>query len=414
MLNTHARELARTQTFILAGGQGERLQPLTALRPKPAVSFGGMFRIIDFTLANCMHSGLPNVLLLTQYRHDELHRYIREGWWDLWKTSSTEREPLRCLQPVNGKRYRGTADAVFQNAGLLNADSEFALVLSGDHIYQMDYRDLLRQHAETNADLTIAAVEYPLDEASHFGVLEVDDSLRVTGFEEKPANPRPLPANPSLALVSMGVYVFKKSVLLASLRAVCESGTGYDFGHHIIPTLIHSSRSYAYDFREEKENTPAYWRDIGTIDAYYAANMDLVQENPPFVPCPSRHPAFRDALRTRVHSDSRVVHSVLSPCVQIDGDVEIDSAILLPGVRVGKGSRVRRAIVEEGVVLPEGFNVGFDLVHDRNQHRVTESGIVVISQTPGNTKPINLPLVFNNARTGTAKSVHADAIRATA
>jgi glucose-1-phosphate adenylyltransferase len=361
-----------------------------------------------------MHSDLPTVLLLTQYRHEELHRYIQEGWWDLWNDSSTEREPLRCLQPVNSKRYRGTADAVFQNTELLNEDSEFVLVLSGDHIYRMDYRDLLRQHAETNADLTIATVEYPLDEASHFGVVVVDDRLRVTGFEEKPANPRPLPTNPSLALVSMGIYVFKKSVLLASLRAACESGTGYDFGHHIIPALIHSSRSYAYDFRDEKENTPAYWRDIGTIDAYYAASMDLVQENPLFDPCPTRHPTPRHALRARVHADSRVAQSVLSPCVQIDGGVEIDRAILLPGVRVGEGARIRRAIVEEAVQLPAGFNVGFDLEHDRKQHRVTESGIVVISQTAGNAKPINLPLVFNRARTGTAKSVHAGAVRATA
>ena len=414
MLNIHARELARTRTFILAGGQGERLQPLTASRPKPAVSFGGMFRIIDFTLSNCMHSGMAAVSLLTQYRHEELHRYLRESWWELWNGSSTEREPLRCLQPMNGKRYRGTADAVFQNAELLKDDSEFVLVLAGDHIYRMDYRDLLRQHVETNADLTIATVEYPLDQASHFGVVEVDDSLRVAGFEEKPASPRPLPANPSLALVSMGVYVFKKSVLLAALRAVCESGIGYDFGHHIIPRLIDSPRSYAYDFRDEKENTSAYWRDIGTIDAYYAASMDLVQENPSFDPCPIRHPAPRHPLRAQVHSDSRVAQSVLSPCVRIDGGVEIDRAILLPGVRVGKGARIRRAIVEEGVQLPAGFTVGFDLEHDRKEHTVTDSGIVVISQTASNAKPINLPLVFNSVRTGTAKSLHVDAVRATA
>jgi glucose-1-phosphate adenylyltransferase len=414
MLNTQARELARTQTFILAGGQGERLQPLTTLRPKPAVSFGGMFRIIDFTLYNCLHSGLSAVSLLTQYRHEELHRHIRESWWDLWNGSSTEREPLRCLQPVTGKRYRGTADAVFQNAELLSENSEFVLVLSGDHIYQMDYRDLLRRHVETNADLTIATVEYPLDEASHFGVVEVDRSLRVTGFEEKPTNPRPLPGNSSRALVSMGVYVFKKSVLLASLRAVCESGTGYDFGHHIIPTLIHSTRSYAYDFRDEKENAPAYWRDIGTIDAYYAASMDLVRENPPFDPSPIGHPAPRHRLRAHVHLDSRVAQSVLSPCVRIEGGVEIERAILLPGVRVGKGARIRRAIVEEGLELPEGFSVGFDGEQDRKQHSVTNSGIVVISHTPGKTKPIDLPLVFTNARARTANSVHGDAVRATA
>jgi glucose-1-phosphate adenylyltransferase len=413
MLNTYARELARTQTFILAGGQGERLQPLTTLRPKPAVSFGGMFRIIDFTLSNCMHSGLSAVSLLTQYRHEELHRHIREGWWDVWNAASTKREPLRCLQPVTGKRYRGTADAVFQNAELLNEDSEFVLVLSGDHIYQMDYRDLLRQHVETNADLTIATVEYPLDEASHFGVVEVERNLRVTGFEEKPANPRPLPANPSLALVSMGVYVFKKSVLLGALRAVCDSGIGYDFGHHIIPTLIHSTRSYAYDFRDEKQNAPAYWRDIGTIDAYYAASMDLVRENPPFNLLRTA-PASQHALRAHVHLESHVAQSVLSPCVRIERGVEIDRSILLPGVRVGKDVRIRRAIVEEGVELPAGFSVGFNVEQDRKQHNVTNSGIVVVSQTPGNVKPKHLPLVFAGAGARTANTRHADVVRATA
>jgi glucose-1-phosphate adenylyltransferase len=323
---------------------------------------------------------------------------------------------------VSGKRYRGTADAVFQNAELLNGDSEFVLILSGDHIYQMDYRDLLRQHIETNADLTIATVEHPLAEASHFGVVEVDASFRVTGFEEKPAHARPLPTDPSQALVSMGVYVFKKSILVDSLRAVCEPGLGYDFGHHIIPTLIHSARTYAYDFRNENTKTSAYWRDIGTIDAYFAASMDLVQETPQFDPyfndsqpaTPTRHPAPKHALRARVHSDAYVAQSVLSPRVHVEAGAEINGAILLPGVRVGKGARVRRAIVEEGVELPAGFNVGFDLEHDRKHHTVTGAGVVVIGKTPNNIKPLGLPLVFNSLEMRNAKKVHSHAVRATA
>ena len=415
-------EVARTQTFILAGGQGERLHPLTVSRPKPAVSFGGVFRVIDFTLSNCLHSGLSQVRLLTQYKSEELHRYVREGWWDLWNGTPSDREPLLCLAPSSGKRYRGTADAVFQNAELLDTDSEFVLVLSGDHIYQMDYRDLLRQHVETNADLTIATVEHPLQEASQFGVVEVDETFRVTGFEEKPRNPRPLPSDASLALVSMGVYVFKKSVLVGSLRAVCESGSGHDFGHDVIPELIHSARTYAYDFRNKNQNASGYWRDIGTIDSYYSASMDLVQANPPFDPyfndsgpsSPTRHPTPPHALRGRVHSDARIAQSVLSPGVRIEAGAEIDAAVLLPGVRVGKGARVRRAIVEEGVELPAGFQVGLDLDYDHQHHTVTEAGVVVISKTRSNSKRMGLCVVFNSPQRETVKRVDDNAVRATA
>jgi glucose-1-phosphate adenylyltransferase len=381
-----------------------------------------MFRIIDFTLSNCLHSQLRRVSILTQYKSEELSRYVREGWWDLWSNTGTNRDQLVCLPPVSGKRYRGTADAIFQNAEMLYADSEFVLILSGDHIYQMDYRDLVRQHVETNAELTIATVEHPLEEASHFGVVEVDASFRVTGFEEKPANPRPLQTDPARALVSMGVYVFKKSILVNSLRAVCAAGLGYDFGHHIIPTLIHTARTYAYNFRNERKKTPAYWRDIGTIDAYYAASMDLVQQTRRFDPyfndnqpaTPTRHPAPKNTLRARVHSDAYVAQSVLSPGVHIEAGADIDGSILLPGVRVGKGARIRRAIVEEGVELPAGFKVGLDVEHDRKHHTVSQTGVVVIDKTPSNIKPVGLPLVFNSARMRTAKRVHTDAVRATA
>jgi len=416
-------ELARTQTFILAGGQGERLQPLTASRPKPAVSFGGMFRIIDFTLSNCLHSHLSRVSILTQYKSEELHRYVREGWWELWNSSfGNHQEQLVCHPPVSGKRYRGTADAIFQNAGLLNDDSEFVLILSGDHIYQMDYRDLLRQHLQTNAEVMIATVEHPLEQASQFGVVEVDATFRVTGFEEKPAKPRALPAKPSHALISMGVYLFKKSVLMDALRAVCASGLGYDFGHQIIPTLIHSARTYAYDFRNEKEKTSAYWRDIGTIDAYYAASMDLIEETARFDPyfndsqpaTPTRHPTPKHALRARIHSDAYVAQSVLSPGVHIDAGAEIHESILLPGVRIGKGARIRRAVVEEGVELPPGFQVGFDLNYDRQHHTVSETGVVVVDTTPSNIKPLGLPLVFNRARTRSIRRIHSHAVHATA
>lgn len=393
-MNSTAPETMRTQAFILAGGQGERLHPLTVARPKPAVSFGGAFRIIDFTLSNCLHSGLDRVSLLTQYKHEELHRHVREGWWDVWNNASRHREPLTCLSPSSGKRYRGTADSVFQNAELVSHDCDSVLILSGDHIYQMDYRDLLRQHAETDADLTIATAEYPLNEASRFGVVEVDSNFRITGFEEKPANPRSLPADPSKALVSMGIYVFKKSVLLEALEALCGSGLGHDFGHDLIPALIRSVKTFAYDFK-------SYWRDIGTIDAYYAASMDLTREEPLFA-LPAAQPASRLNKLARLRSDAEVSGTVLSPAVRIGAGATIMDSVLMPGVRVGKGAKLHRVIVEEGVHIPDGLCAGFDVQHDRQHHTVTASGVVVISKEPVVTKVNVARFVIPKANTACA------------
>jgi glucose-1-phosphate adenylyltransferase len=391
--------MGRTQAFILAGGQGERLQPLTISRPKPLVSFGGMFRILDFTLSNCLHSGLQDVSILTQYQHEELHRYIRQGWSRFWHSSSPDRSPLVCRPPVSGKRYRGTADAVFRNSEVMSEKSDFVLILCGDHIYQMDYGDLLRHHMETNADLTIATVKHPLRAASQFGVLEVDQAFRVTGFQEKPRAPHPLPFDSSMALVSMGVYLFRKSVLLRSLRAVCDSGTGYDFGHDVIPGLIDSGGVFAYDFRDRVRETTRYWRDIGTLDAYHAASMDLVESDGPFDPYandawpsqPTRHPfATETAEPARVESGAQVIRTVLSPGVQVERGTTVYESILMPGVHIEKGAHLRRAIVEEGLHIPAGFRAGFDLSEDRLHHVVTDNGIVVISRVFARQKPATL------------------------
>jgi glucose-1-phosphate adenylyltransferase len=360
------RHLLRTSTFILAGGLGERLYPLTQSRPKPAVSFGGMSRIIDFTLFNCLRSGLSRVSLLTQYKYEELHRYIRVGWSDLWNGIAACREPLLCLPPLTGKRYRGTADAIFQNANLVDSDSDFVLVLAGDHIYQMNYRDLISRHIETNAELTVAAVEYPLQDAGSFGVLQVDESLRITGFEEKPSTPCGLASNPSMALVSMGVYVFDRPTLLAALNLLCGSGNGFDFGLHIIPALIHSVRAYAHSFRNRTQNAPGYWRDIGTIDAYYNASMELLRT--------------RSQTGARIGAGARVSRSVLSTGVEVEKNATVYDSILMPGVRVGKGAQLRRVIVEEGIQVPAGFCAGFDIEQDRIHQIVTEKGVVVIAQ----------------------------------
>jgi len=396
MADTTARDLVRTSAFILAGGQGERLYPLTESRPKPAVSFGGMFRIIDFTLLNCLRSGLSRVSILTQYKYEELHRYIRKGWSNLSKRTTACQEPLLCVPPLPGKRYRGTADAIFQNVNLVPSGSDFVLVLSGDHIYQMDYRDLICHHIATNAELTIAAVEYPLREASGFGVIEIDETFRITGFEEKPPIPCPLASNPSMALVSMGVYVFNKPTLFGALDLFCGSGNGFDFGHDIIPALIRSLRTYAYDFRDKTQNAPCYWRDIGTIDAYYSASMELLQAASPFDPYskwawtsrPIRHPSIRNRVPVRhtsprIDVGAQVGRSVLSPGVEVEENATVYDSILMPGVRVSKGAQLRRVIVEEGVHIPVGFCAGFDLEQDRIHQIVSEKGVVVIAREPG-------------------------------
>jgi glucose-1-phosphate adenylyltransferase len=386
---TSTNGLPRTQAFILAGGQGERLYPLTMNRPKPAIPFGGMFRIIDFTLSNCLRSKLKNVALLTQYRHEELHSYIRDSWSGLWNPTGRGAEPLVCLAPSSGKRYRGTADAVFQNLEWLGSDRpEYVVILSGDHVYQMDYRELLAQHVDRDADATIATIEYPLRDASHFGVIDVDANFRVTGFEEKPSNPRPLPSHPERALISMGIYAFKTDVLIESLIKNCEQGFGYDFGHNVIPALIRSARVYAYDFRDEVHDGPRYWRDIGTLDSYYQANMDLVRPGSPFRPYTNDGESPATAAGTdgvwpenaRVHSDCHVVHSVLSPGVRIEKGATVIDSVLMPGVHVGPGATIRKAIVEEGVEISANCRIGLNVEEDLRNYIISPAGVVVVSE----------------------------------
>ncbi len=359
---------SRVQTLILAGGEGERLFPLTLSRPKPALPFGGSFRIVDFTLSNCVHSGLKDVTLLTQYRHHDLYSYIRRGW-------STP----ACLPPAPGRRYRGTADAVFQNLSIMDSKCpDYVLILSGDHVYNMDYRDLIAQHVATDADVTISAVEHPLRDASHFGVLEVDDRFRVKGFEEKPKNPRPLVSRPDRAFISMGIYLFKREVLIERLIETCGRHEGYDFGHHVIPSMIESSRVFAFDFRDEVLDTPRYWRDIGTIDSYYEASMDLTGPASILNSC-LHHPMPSRSrwIRPRVQSNSHISRSVLSPGVCVEEGACVADSVLMPGARIGRGAVVRRAIIEEGVYVPAGSRIGADTEEDRKRYAVSASGVVV-------------------------------------
>lgn len=319
--------------------------PLTLNRPKPAVPFGGTSRIIDFTLSNCVKSGLSGIKLLTQYKHEELHRYIRHQWRD-----RAGNHPI-CVPPVSGKRYRGTADAVFQNLAAEERSPDFVLVLSGDHIYEMDYREMLLQHAATDADLTIGTVEHPVRDAFRYGVVEVDSEFRVTGFEEKPQNPRPLPSNPAMALVSMGIYVFRTDCLLQMIGS-----EAHDFGKDVIPRLMGAAKVHAYDFQDPVAQTPRYWRDIGTVDSYYESSMDLR---------PSKQP----------------LDSVLSPGVEIEPDARVEACVLMQGVRIGRGARVRKAIIDENVYIPAGSKIGYDQESDCQKYFVTTTGITVVRET---------------------------------
>jgi glucose-1-phosphate adenylyltransferase len=392
MNNKAVCSLPRTQAFILAGGQGERLLPLTSNRPKPAIPFGGSSRIIDFTLSNCLNSKIAQVALLTQYRHHELHRHVHQNWVDLWQERMHDRQHLHCLPPASGKRYRGTADAVFQNLPVIHsAVPEYVLILSGDHVYDMDYRELLARHVDAKADVTIATLEHPVQLASQFGVVEVDKTFRVTGFQEKPSQPRALPSRLDKALVSMGIYVFSTDILIRALIENCDRALGYDFGHHVIPSLINSSRVYAFDFRDEVHDSPKYWRDIGTIDSYYEASMDLARGRV------SLNVTLTARSSASVSESARVSHSVLTSGVRIEQGASVENCVLMPGVRVGRGARLRRAIVEEGVQIPRDFEVGWDSEKDRKHYAVSRSGIVIVSETPIASKPIPFPFQTTQA-----------------
>src|SRR5262245_45492071 len=379
-------DLSRMQALILAGGEGKHLFPLTLNRPKPVMAFGGIFSIVDFTLSNCLRSKLTSVALLTQYQHEQLRGYIRYGWTGVWNNSRAHPQPLVCLPPSTEARYRGTADAVFKNLSILESTRpDFVLIVSGGHIYDMDYRDILAQHVEMHADLTIATVERPLKDAAQFGVVEVGETVRITGFEEKPLDPSTLPSRGDRALISMGVYLFKTDVLIRSLMENCERGFGYDFGQHVVPSLIGSARVFAYDFRDEFENAPRYWRDIHTIDGYYDANMDLVRPSP--ASNLYRHPAavgnnIGCSRSATVHVYSHVSQSVLSPGVRIEERASVQDSILMPGVWIGPGAAVRHAIVEEGVHIPAAFRVGWDADEDRKRYVISPAGVVVVTETP--------------------------------
>jgi glucose-1-phosphate adenylyltransferase len=388
--------------IVLAGGAGERLYPLTKDRAKPAVYFGGPYRIIDFTLSNCINSGLRKIFIALQYKSLSLTRHLRFGWSVVADELGEFIEVLHPQKRVGENWYLGTADAVFQNLYSIERETpRHLIVLSGDHVYKMDYARMLRFHLERGAGATMAVIEVPTEEAHRFGVMQVDAEDRLTGFLEKP---RDLPPGEQV-LASMGIYIFDMNVLVPALEEDARQQSSHDFGKDIIPALIPSVPIYAYRFYDENKKAAKYWRDIGTLDAYYEANMDLCQVNPEFnlydpewplrthqVQAPPAKFVFADEGRRCGHaldsvisagciiSGSTIRGSVLCPNVRVHSFCEIEGSILMPGVRVGRHARIRRAIVDRDVFIPRAARIGWNDEEDRRRHTVTDRGIVVVTK----------------------------------
>ena len=394
--------------ILLAGGAGERLHPLTKDTAKPAVPFGGAYRIIDFTLSNCINSDVRRILILTQYKALDLIRHIRDGWNILSAELGEYIEVLPPMKRVHEDWYQGTADAVFQNFQSIEAEApERTLILSGDHIYKMNYWEMVDWHRRNGAEITIATIQIRPEEAGRFGVVEIEEDYRIVGFEEKPQHGHPKPSrfDSSMVSASMGIYIFNTNVLLRALHEDAQdSDSSHDFGKDLLPNCLRKARVVAYDFHDINAAQVRYWRDVGTLDAYYEANMDLVAVAPEFNLYDQRWP-----IRTRatqqppakfvfgeegrrigiavdsivssgcIVSGGRVLHSVLSPGVRVNSFCEVEYSILMPNVKIGRNSRLRRTIVNTGVTVPDSTVIGFDPDTDRsNGYTVTEGGITVV------------------------------------
>jgi glucose-1-phosphate adenylyltransferase len=394
--------------ILLAGGAGERLFPLTQSTAKPAVRFGGMYRVVDFTLSNCLNSDLRRVYVLTQYKSLELQQHLREGWSIFASEIGEYIEVIPPMKRIHEDWYLGTADAVYQNIeSIAVADPELVVILAGDQIYKMDYNEMVDWHQRHGADVTIATIRIPPEEADRFGIADIGPDHQIRGFEEKPKHGNPCRSifDSSMVSASMGIYVFNAKFLARVLvEDAAREGSSHDFGRDVIPCWLDRANVVAYDFHDLNEKTVLYWRDVGTLDAYYEANMDLVSVSPIFNLYDRRWP-----LRTRmiqappakfvfasegrrmgvamdsivsngcIVSGGRVTKSVLSPGVRINSYCEIDSSILMDRVEVGRYSRLQRTIVPAGAVIPENSVIGFDSEADRAAgYTVTETGIVVV------------------------------------
>jgi len=394
--------------MILAGGKGERLHPLTLHRAKPAVPFGGIYRIIDFTLSNCINSDIRKIAVLTQYKSLSLYKHLRLAWNFFSGELNEFIIPVPPQQRVGEHWYQGTADAIYQNIYMIEKDApNHLLILAGDHIYKMNYSEMFKFHQERQADATVAAIEMPRKSASSFGVIEIDKDDRVIGFDEKPHDPKPLPGRPDLSFVSMGIYLFNTKTVIEHLRFDALRNTAHDFGKNIIPGMLKSSRVYAYNFKDENKKEAKYWRDVGTIDAYWEASMDLVSVDPllnlydsawPIRTYQAQNPPAKFVFAQEkkggrlgtaldsivghgcIISGGRVQNSVLSPNVRVNSYSDVRECILMENVEVGRHCRIRGAIVDKDVSIPPGTEIGYDREKDRKRFYITPSGIVVIAK----------------------------------
>jgi glucose-1-phosphate adenylyltransferase len=396
-----------TLGVLLAGGAGERLYPLTRDRAKPAVTFGGIYRIIDVTLSNCLNSGLRRVYILTQYKALSLNRHIREGWNILGREIGEFIEILPPMKRVSDNWYMGTADAVYQNIYSIGSEQpKHVLILSGDHIYKMDYGLMLKQHNDAQADVTVATILVDPAECRHFGVVDLDRDSRITAFQEKPPHTDlRSPYDATKISASMGVYIFNTDVLIPVLLKDAEDpSSSHDFGKNILPKMLQDYRVFSFNFVDENKKEALYWRDVGTLEAYYEANMDLVSVSPVFNLYDDHWPirthqrqyppakfVFAETGRMGHSLDSlvsagciisggTVKESVLSPDVRINSYSEVESSILFSHANVGRRCRIRKAILDRDVHIPEGTTIGYDIDADRERYFVTESGITVVTR----------------------------------
>lgn len=396
--------MRKTLTFILAGGRGERLDPLTRDRAKPAVPFGGIYRIIDYTLSNCVNSGLRRIYVLTQYKSFSLQKHLLAGW-DVFSSQLGEFiDVIPAQQRISSDWYKGTADAIYQNIYAINdCNPERVLILAGDHIYKMNYRDMVKYHEEKKADVTVACVNMPKKMSKDFGVVQVDTDNFVLGFQEKPVNPKVKPSSRSEIFASMGIYLFNKDVLLEELEIDSKNLTSsHDFGKNVLPQMLKRKKKVCvYDFAQSAAGKTVYWRDIGTRDAYYKANMDLLKKN-------SEFDLYDKEWRVRTYHEQyppikmintssspgsivnsmisggciieggEVDNSILSPNVTIKEGAQIKNSIIMEGVEVGKNAKIKNAIIDKEVVIPAGASIGYDLELDKKRFVLTTSGIVIV------------------------------------
>lgn len=393
--------------MILAGGRGERLYPLTRDRAKPSVPFGGAYRIIDFTISNCINSELRKIYILTQYKSLSLDRHIQRAWNTLNGRFGEFVYLIHAQQRVNENWYKGTADAIYQNFYTLQQERpDLVLVLSGDHIYKMNYRPMIEHHIKKKADLTIATMEVDRRFSREFGIVQATKTGQVKGFQEKPAKPTTLPGKPDSILINMGIYIFNTDVLVKRLiENARKSDSQHDFGKNVIPAMLKTDKVLTYSFTDAKTGKSGYWRDVGTIEAYYAANMDLLDERPQSSLFDNDWPIFTsekqaapakifgfekigDELYGIVQNSiisrgclinrARVEHSVLSPNISVGERSSIEDSILLDNVHIGKNCKIRRAVIDKGVTLPDGVEIGYNQKRDMQKGTISDSGIVVI------------------------------------